>query len=116
MSLAYFLSFLPTILTMVLSHPFLSVALPYLAELKSVLLPEPVYCESVQCAGCQNKIIRTENPMEFYDDSTYCSDECIEGLEEVTTASLDSAYEFEEDDEDELNDYIDMVLDNDYDW
>jgi hypothetical protein len=99
------------------SHSFLSEICvpPYLAELKSVLFPEPVYCESVQCAGCQNMIIRTENPMDFYDDATYCSEEC---LEEATTASIESTYEFEEElDEDELNDYIDSVLDKEeYGW
>lgn len=92
--------------------------IPYMSELKSVLLPEPVYCEAVQCAchGCENTMIRTEHPMAFYDDSSYCSDEC---LEEASTASLDSASEvddFDNYEEDEMNDIIDYVLDNDYDW
>ncbi len=113
------------------------VAIPfYLPELKSVLIPAPVYCEGSTCAGCGTGMVRSEFPMAFYDDA-YCSDACSDACSERTQsiASCEEilsmqAVELREIEEDELTDeeleqqleeeardaYIDYVLDNDYDW
>ncbi len=110
------------------------VAIPfYLPELKSVLIPAPVYCESSTCAGCGTGMVRSEFPMTFYDD--YCSDACsdahsertqsVESCEEILSMGAVELREIEdltdeeleqELDEDAMNAYIDYVLNNDYDW
>lgn len=85
----------------------------YLPELKSMMIPMPVYCESSTCSGCGNAMIHSEYPMGL--DEPYCSDACSEATQSVAEEIEDVEYDPEIDD-DELDAYIDSVLDNDYDW
>lgn len=91
----------------------------FLTELKSILIPVPVYCEGTHCAcsSCKNPILLTDYPMDYYEVPKYCSEEC---LEEYIEAELESSYSHisseEEEYESAYSDYIDSVLDCDYDW
>jgi len=71
----------------------------YLEELKRTLLPSPVSCEGSRCEDCGAPTLLTDTPMDFYDYDNV-SDEYCESCE----------------DQDAYNEYIDAMLDQDYDW
>ncbi len=79
----------------------------YLAEMQKAVLPVPAVCEGIQCSCCKKPMLRTETPMDFYDDAdgSVCSEDCVEIYMDATDV-----------DEDAMDAYIDSVLDYDYDW
>ncbi len=99
---------------------------PYISELKRCAIPAQPTCEGIHCIRCNSPILRS-NPMDFYDDSATCCDSPAEAtaahtMEEHEEDVLEMEDHMEdhllltEIDEDEFNDYIDQVLDQDYDY
>ena len=73
-----------------------------LLELKQTLLPVPAVCAGFHCNRCHSPVLHTDFPMDFYEDEHWCEEEPEQPEEPI--------------DEDALNNYIDSVLDTDYDW
>ncbi len=89
----------------ILSNTFLS----YMQELKQTLLPMPATCAGFHCNHCHAPVLQTDSPMDFYDEEHFCDEPYNEPYDEPDVPE-------EPVNEDELNDYIDYMLDNDYDW
>jgi hypothetical protein len=75
----------------------------YMHELKQHLLPVPVACEGFRCNHCDSPVLRTDSPMDFYDDDHVC--------DEILDEDYDCYEDYSETNEDELNEFIDYVLD-----
>ncbi len=116
----------PAVAELFTKMPSFAPIAPYITELKRCAIPAQPTCEGVQCTRCNSPILRSD-PMDFYDDSATC---CVEAAADAAAEALE---EYEEDvlemevcmedhqvlteiDEDEFNDYIDQVLDEDYDY
>ncbi len=72
----------------------------YMNEMKQTTIMTPTTCEGYMCTYCHSPVVRSDSPMEFYEDEHVCDVSSVES----------------EMDEDTLNECIDFALDMDYDW
>jgi hypothetical protein len=79
----------------------------YLPALKKEILEEPVTCEGSQCSHCHTCILQDGLTGEKIHADCECDCDCeYDAYESDVDVDVDE----------ELNDYIDYVLDQDYDW
>jgi hypothetical protein len=75
----------------------------FLDDIKKAIHVVPVTCEGYQCTQCQCTVLRSDSPMEFYEDVHVCEPD-IPDIDELDD-TLDN---------DALDDYIDYILDGQY--
>lgn len=91
------------------SQPFFVSKPAYLDEAKRTFLPIPTTCEGGHCTRCKSPILRTNSPMEFYNDPDMCCEE--HDYDDCDDYDVYDVY-----DDEQYDSYIDSVLDNDYDY
>ncbi len=80
----------------------------FMLELQQNLLPIPASCEGFHCQRCHSPVLKTDSPMDFYDEEHFCNlEEPEEDQWSMDQCPMDT---------DALDAYIDYMLDCDYDW